>query len=150
MNYNPWIQKLISIWQNGLPPYAPSNQIKIHRLTWMDFLTNQNLMLQKHFDLNSMSSSRFVNTILAPCVFRIFEMHTFFRIRKGWIIFVVFKIVIKLGWISRCPEQLNRWSCHSLTESLSHSLTFTFTIQRAILEWPFRHLIRVTKRHELT
>ena len=37
-----------------------------------------------------------------------------------------------------CPEQLNRWSCHSLTESLSHSLTFTFTIQRAILEWPWR------------
>ena len=133
MNYNPWIQKLISIWQNGLPPYAPSNQIKI----WC-------------FKNVSMSSSRFVNTILAPCVFRIFEMHTFFRIRKGWIIFVVFKIVIKLGWISRCPEQLNRWSCHSLTESLSHSLTFTFTIQRAILEWPLRHLIRLTKRHELT
>jgi len=37
-----------------------------------------------------------------------------------------------------CPEQLNRWPCHSLTHwlthSLSHSLTFTFAIQRAILE----------------
>ena len=30
--------------------------------------------------------------------------------------------------------QLNRWPCHSLTHWLSHSVTFTFAIQRAILE----------------
>ena len=33
-----------------------------------------------------------------------------------------------------CPEQLNRWPCHSLTNSVTDWLTFTFDIQRAILE----------------
>ena len=33
-----------------------------------------------------------------------------------------------------CPEQLNRWPCHSLTDWLTHSLTFTFAMQRVILE----------------
>ena len=33
-----------------------------------------------------------------------------------------------------CPEQLNRWPCHSLTDWLTHSLTFTFAMQRIILE----------------
>ena len=35
--------------------------------------------------------------------------------------------------IFSCPEQLNRWPCHSLTHWLTNS-TFTFDIQRAILE----------------
>ena len=33
-------------------------------------------------------------------------------------------------YIFSCPKQLNRWPCHSLTHSLTHS-TFTFDIQRA-------------------
>ena len=33
-----------------------------------------------------------------------------------------------------CPEQLNRWPCHSLTHRLTDWVTFTFAIQRAILE----------------
>ena len=34
--------------------------------------------------------------------------------------------------IFSCPEQLNRWPCHSLTHWLTNSLTFTFDIT----EWP--------------
>ena len=52
-----------------------------------------------------------------------------------------------------CPEQLNRWPCHSLTDSLSQSLTHfyfchTKSNPRALL--PLRHLIRVMRRHDLT
>ena len=40
--------------------------------------------------------------------------------------------------IFSCPQQLNRWPCHSLshslTHSVTHSLTFTFAIQRATLD----------------
>ena len=37
-------------------------------------------------------------------------------------------------WVFSCPQQLNRWPCHWLTDSLTHWLshsTFTFDIKRA-------------------
>ena len=36
-------------------------------------------------------------------------------------------------YVFSCPEQLNRWPCHWLTHSVSHS-TFTFDTQIATLE----------------
>ena len=49
-----------------------------------------------------------------------------------------------------CPQQLNRWPCHSLT----HWLTQDFTTWHSKSDpgglWPLRHLIRVMKKHDLT
>ena len=50
-----------------------------------------------------------------------------------------------------CPEQLNRWPCHSLTNSLTNSQDFTnwHTKSNLIDFRHFRHLIRVMRRHDL-
>ena len=46
--------------------------------------------------------------------------------------------------IFSCPEQLNRWPCHSLTHSLTNSRYFTdwHTKSNPRSLWPLRHLIR--------
>ena len=52
-----------------------------------------------------------------------------------------------------CPQQLNRWPCHSLTDSLSHWGYFYFWHYRVTPPrdlWPLRHLIRVMRKHDLT
>ena len=53
-----------------------------------------------------------------------------------------------------CPEQLNRWPCHSLTESLSHSLSQYFYFWHTQSDtrelWPLKHPIRELRRHDLT
>ena len=53
-----------------------------------------------------------------------------------------------------CPGQLNRWPCHSLTQSMSE-LTFYFSVFRALRSchrhmWHFWQLIRWTRRYRLT
>ena len=65
-------------------------------------------------------------------------------------------IVFHLNWlimfvcIFSCPEQLNRWPCHSLTDSLTHSQYFYFWHTKSDPRdlWPLRHLIRVMRRHD--
>ena len=56
------------------------------------------------------------------------------------------------GCLFSCPEQLNRWPCHSLTHSLTQSQYFYFwhTKNDPRDLWPLRHLIRVMRGHELT
>ena len=51
-----------------------------------------------------------------------------------------------------CPEQLNRWPCHSLSQSVSHSQHFNFWHAKSDPRdlWPLRHLIRLMRRHYLT
>ena len=49
-------------------------------------------------------------------------------------------------WVFSCPEQLNRWPCHWLTEWL---LILTLQSDPRDL-WHLRHLIRVMRRHDLT
>ena len=61
------------------------------------------------------------------------------RVPKKW------KSMVFFGIFS-CPQQLNRWPCHTLPQSLTH---FYFWHYRATL-WPLRHLIRVIRRHDLT
>ena len=49
------------------------------------------------------------------------------------------------SYIFSCPEQLNRWPCHSLTHSLTEG-TFTFDIQKATLEtwqWQWQWQLRL-------
>ena len=46
------------------------------------------------------------------------------------LVIVLLLLELDLQGVFSCPGQLNRWPCHSL----SHWLTFTFDIQRAILE----------------
>ena len=49
-----------------------------------------------------------------------------------------------------CPEQLNRWPCHSLTHWVTHWLLL-LTLQSDPRDLrPLRHLIRVMKRHDMT
>ena len=49
-----------------------------------------------------------------------------------------------------CPQQLNRWPWHSLTESLTQWLLI-LTLQSDPRDlWPLRHLIRVMRKHDLT
>ena len=48
-----------------------------------------------------------------------------------------------------CPEQLNRWQCHSLTDSVSH-IFFCHTKSNPKDLLSLRHLIRVLRRHDLT
>ena len=49
-----------------------------------------------------------------------------------------------------CPEQLNRWPCHSLTQSLTKDFTNWHTKNNLIDFRHFRHLIRVMRGHDLT
>ena len=51
--------------------------------------------------------------------------------------------------IFSCPEQLNRWPCHSLTDWLRVLLLLTLQSDPRDLR-PLRYLIRVMKRHDLT
>ena len=54
------------------------------------------------------------------------------------------------GSVFSCPQQLNRWPCHSLSHSLSQSLLL-LTLQSDPRDlWPLRHLIRVMRKHDLT
>ena len=46
-----------------------------------------------------------------------------------------------------CPEQLNRWPCHSLTESLTFWFWHAKSDPRDL--WPLRHLIRVMRKNDL-
>ena len=48
-----------------------------------------------------------------------------------------------------CPEQLNRWPCHSVCHSLTVLLLLTLQSDPRDL-WPLRHLFRVKRRHALT
>ena len=60
------------------------------------------------------------------------------------------------SYIFSCPEQLNRWPCHSLTHSLTQSVTdwgyFYFWDTKSDPRdlWPLIHLIRVMRDHDLT
>ena len=61
----------------------------------------------------------------------------------------------EVGCFLAVPRQLYRFPCHSLTHSLTHWLTdclFWKTLPKSTLRdlWPLRHVIRVTRRHELT
>ena len=52
-----------------------------------------------------------------------------------------------------CPQQLNRWPCHWLTDSVTDWLTVLLLLKlqsdpRDL--WPLRHLIRVTRKHDVT
>ena len=48
---------------------------------------------------------------------------------------VAVKIIVFVQIIFSCPEQFNRWPCHSVTDWLTHSLrTLLIVIQRATLE----------------
>ena len=52
-----------------------------------------------------------------------------------------------------CPQQLNRWPCHSLTHWLTHWLRvlLLLTLQSDPRDlWPLRHLIRMIRKHDLT
>ena len=52
--------------------------------------------------------------------------------------------------IFSCPEQLNRWLCHSLTHSLTEWLLI-LTVQSDPRDlWLLRNLIRVMRRRDLT
>ena len=55
---------------------------------------------------------------------------------------------ILFSYVFSCPEQLNRWPCHSLTHSQYFYFWHTKNDPRDL--WPLRHLIRVMRRHELT
>ena len=50
--------------------------------------------------------------------------------------------------IFSCPEQLNRWPCHSLTNSGYFTNWHTKSDPRDL--WLLRHLIRVMRKHDLT
>ena len=50
--------------------------------------------------------------------------------------------------IFSCPEQLNRWPCHWLTDSGYFTDWHTKSDPRDL--WPLRHLIRVMRGHDLT
>ena len=52
-----------------------------------------------------------------------------------------------------CPQQLNRWPCHWLTDSVTDWLTVLLLLKlqsdpRDL--WPLRHLFRVMRRHHMT
>ena len=56
---------------------------------------------------------------------------------------------ITLDLFFSCPEQLNRWPCHSLTHSVTNFyFCHTKSNPRDLL--PLRHLIRVMRRHDLS
>ena len=48
--------------------------------------------------------------------------------------------------------QLNRWPCHSLADSLTHWVSVLISPSKSDPRhlWPFRHLIRVMRRHDPT
>ena len=52
--------------------------------------------------------------------------------------------------VFNCPEQLNRWPCHSLSHSLTKDFTNCHTKNNPIDFRLPRHLIRVMRKHDLT
>ena len=52
--------------------------------------------------------------------------------------------------IFSCPGQLNRWPCHWLSEWATEWLLISPSKSNPRDLWPFRHLIRVMWRHDLT
>ena len=55
---------------------------------------------------------------------------------------------VAVSGLFSCPKQLNRWPCHWLTQSGYFYFCHTKSDPRDL--WRLRHLIRVTRRHDLT
>ena len=56
---------------------------------------------------------------------------------------------IAFGDVFICPEQLNRWPCHSLSHWVTN-FYFCHTTSNSRDLRPLRHLISVMRRHDLT